>query len=136
MHWRQLRACSPSRGLLRWIQSQKNPIMPGPDPTPRTPCRDPRFAPTNWNLVLRAGQREAADAAEALARLCRTYWYPLYAYVRRKGHSVQDAEDLTQGFFEQLMQRRSLSQVRGEGRFRSFLLAALEHYLASEWNRA
>jgi RNA polymerase sigma-70 factor (ECF subfamily) len=83
-----------------------------------------------------AGQSDPADAAEALATLCGIYWYPLYAYVRRKGYSVHDAEDLTQGFFEQLMRRRSIGQVRGEGKFRSFLLAALEHFLAAEWKHA
>src|SRR5678816_2824642 len=104
------------------------------EPTPKTPLRNTAFAPTNWDLVLAAGEEESADAAKALAKLCRTYWYPLYAYVRRKGHSVHDAEDLTQGFFEQLMRRESIRQVRGEGKFRSFLLAALEHFLAAQWN--
>jgi RNA polymerase sigma-70 factor (ECF subfamily) len=106
------------------------------EPVSETPQRNAGFAPTNWNVVLAAGRDEGELAAEALAKLCRTYWYPLYAYVRRKGHSVHDAEDLTQGFFEQLMRRQSIRQVRGEGKFRSFLLSALEHFLAAEWNRA
>src|SRR5690349_2942580 len=96
------------------------------EPTPRTPYHNAVFAPTNWNMVLAAGLQDPVNAAEALAKLCGIYWYPLYAYVRRKGYSVHDAEDLTQGFFEQLMERGSIAQVRGEGKFRSFLLAALE----------
>src|SRR5438034_1271696 len=106
------------------------------EPTSEIPLRNAAFAPTNWNVVLAAGKGDSQDAADALAKLCRTYWYPLYAYVRRKGHSVHDAEDLTQGFFEQLMRRQSIKQVRGEGKFRSFLLSALENFLAAEWNRA
>ena len=110
--------------------------MSAPESTPDNPPRNATFAPTNWNLVLSAGQGDSEDAAEALAKLCRTYWYPLYAYVRRKGHSVHDAEDLTQSFFEQLLRLKSIKQVRGDGKFRSFLLSALENFLATEWNRA
>ena len=110
--------------------------MSATESTPDAPERNATFAPTNWNLVLSAGQSDAEAAAEALAKLCRTYWYPLYAYVRRKGHNVHDAEDLTQGFFEQLLRLQSIKQVRGDGKFRSFLLSALENYLAAEWNRA
>jgi len=95
-----------------------------------------RFNTTHWSVVLAAGEASSPDAQAALEKLCRTYWYPLYAYVRRKGHSAHDAEDLTQGFFAQLLARESISQVRGEGKFRSFLLSALEHFLAAEWNRA
>ncbi len=94
------------------------------------------FATTHWSVVIAAGDKSSLEAQEALEKLCRTYWYPLYAYVRRKGHSPEDAQDLTQGFFAQLLERHSLRQVRGEGRFRSFLLSALEHFLAAEWNRA
>src|SRR5438309_1944768 len=110
--------------------------MSATESTPDTPQRNAAFAPTNWNLVLSAGQGDSEDAAEALAKLCHTYWYPLYAYVRRKGHSVHEAEDLTQGFFEQLLRLQSIKQVRGDGKFRSFLLSALENFLAGEWNRA
>jgi len=94
------------------------------------------FATTHWSVVLSAADTAAPGADEALEKLCRTYWYPLYAYVRRKGYSSHDAEDLTQGFFAQLLERQSIRQVRGEGKFRSFLLGALEHFLANEWNRA
>ena len=110
--------------------------MPTLETASETPQRQAGFAPTNWNTVLAAGESDSVRAAEALAALCRTYWYPLYVYVRRKGHSVHDAEDLTQGFFEQLLRRQSIKQVRGEGKFRSFLLSALEHFLAAEWNHA
>jgi RNA polymerase sigma-70 factor (ECF subfamily) len=88
-------------------------------------------------MVLGAGQEDAAQAKDALAELCQTYWYPLYAYVRRRGYSPADAEDLTQGFFERLLRLKSLAEVKRErGRFRSFLLAALNHYIADEWDRA
>jgi RNA polymerase sigma-70 factor (ECF subfamily) len=88
-------------------------------------------------LVLTAAQGDAPSAREALERLCRTYWYPLYAYVRRRGHSPTDAEDLTQGFFERLLRLNSIASARREkGRFRSFLLGAMDHFLADEWHRA
>lgn len=75
-------------------------------------------------------------ATAALERLCRTYWYPLYSFARRKGYSPHEAEDLTQGFFLRLLEKKSLQDVnRGRGKFRSFLLAALDHFLANEWDR-
>jgi RNA polymerase sigma factor (sigma-70 family) len=96
----------------------------------------PAFATTHWSVVLAAKGSQSPQAQEALAALCRNYWYPLYAYVRRKGHPVHDAEDLTQEFFARLVGNKLVSQFRGEGKFRSFLLASLEHFLAKEWNRA
>jgi RNA polymerase sigma-70 factor (ECF subfamily) len=94
------------------------------------------FCTTHWSLVLRAGQGEDGRAAEALEELCRAYWYPLYAYVRRRGYTTADAQDLTQGFFESLLGRNDLAGVAPEkGRFRTFLLSALGHYLANEWRR-
>jgi RNA polymerase sigma factor (sigma-70 family) len=88
-------------------------------------------------MVLTAGRSDTTRAHDALARLCQTYWYPLYAYVRRRGFSPHDAEDLTQGFFAGLLQANSLARVRREkGRFRGFLLAALNHFVANEWDRA
>jgi RNA polymerase sigma factor (sigma-70 family) len=118
------------------MASQDFNRMSAPDPTPHTVQRNPVFSATNWSLVLVAGQSDGELAAQALAKLCQTYWYPLYAYVRRKGYDAHEAEDLTQGFFQQLMRLQSIKQVRGEGKFRSFLLSALEHFLAAEWNRA
>jgi RNA polymerase sigma-70 factor (ECF subfamily) len=96
------------------------------------------FRTTHWSVVLAAGQRAASpQAAAALEQLCRAYWYPLYAYVRRKGYEVADAQDLTQEFFARLIEKQDLGVVdRRKGKFRSFLLASLEHFLAKEWTRA
>ncbi|MBM3881987.1 MAG: sigma-70 family RNA polymerase sigma factor [Verrucomicrobia bacterium] len=88
------------------------------------------FATTHWSVVLAAEEAHAPQAAAALEQLCRTYWYPLYAYVRRQGHSPADAQDLTQDFFAHLLARdfpRGATPERGK--FRSFLLAALRHFL-------
>jgi RNA polymerase sigma-70 factor (ECF subfamily) len=100
-----------------------------------------RFAPTRWTLVLAARAPDqrvgTGPAADALAELCRIYWYPLYAYVRRCGHPTQEAEDLTQEFFARLLAKNYLADVdRRKGKFRSFLLASLKHFLANEWDRA
>jgi DNA-directed RNA polymerase specialized sigma24 family protein len=95
------------------------------------------FASTHWSVVLAAGQQESPSAAEALEKLCRTYWYPLYVYVRRRGHSVEDAQELTQQFFAHLLQNRHFRMADpGRGRFRTFLLHGLEHFLINEWKRA
>ena len=95
------------------------------------------FATTHWSVVLEAAQPESPGAVEAFARLYRDYWYPLYAYVRRRGRSPQESEDLTQDFFVCLLQRDRLhGLVQGGGRFRSFLLKALQNFLANEWDRA
>ena len=95
------------------------------------------FATTHWSVVLTAGVGTDSQAASALEKLCRMYWYPLYAYVRRQGRSPEEAQDLTQAFFAQLLARGSLGTVsREKGRFRSFLLAAMNHFLADEWDRA
>ena len=95
------------------------------------------FATTHWSVVLAAGQSTDAQASEALEQLCRTYWYPLNAFVRREGRSPEDAQDLTQGFFARLLEKNYLAQVeRQKGKFRSFLLAALRHFLADQRDRA
>ena len=94
------------------------------------------FATTHWSVVLAAGDTASPQADEALEQLCRTYWYPLYAYVRRDGYSPEDAQDLTQAFFERLLGRKSWRQARRErGRFRSFLLTSLKYFLINEWKR-
>ena len=94
------------------------------------------FTTTNWSVVL-AAQGPAPAAQEALEKLCRTYWRPVYGFVRRQGTGPQDAEDLTQGFFSLLLERRDLDAVRKEkGRLRSYLLTSLKHFLASEQRRA
>ena len=96
-----------------------------------------RFATTHWSVVLQARRQESPQAAQALEQLCRTYWYPLYAYVRRKGYGPTDAQDLTQEFFARLLRGNFLNTVeQRKGRFRSFLVASLEHFLVKEWVRA
>jgi len=95
------------------------------------------FTTTHWTVILSAGRDSSAQASDALAKLCRTYWWPLYAFVRRQGHSPHDGQDLTQAFFARLLEKDYLSAVdRSKGKFRSFLLAALEHFLANEWRNA
>jgi RNA polymerase sigma-70 factor (ECF subfamily) len=95
------------------------------------------FATTHWSVVLTAGRRDTTRAQDALAKLCQTYWYPLYAYVRRRGYSPEDAQDLTQEFFARLLERQSLASADpNRGRFRSFMLGVMNHFLADEWNRA
>lgn len=95
------------------------------------------FATTHWSVVLRAGRSDDARSREALACVCQTYWYPLYAFVRRRGHSPEDAQDLTQGFFGHLLENHALATVdQAKGKFRSFLLASLRNFLTNEWERA
>jgi len=97
----------------------------------------PVFATTHWSVVLAAANAETADAAAALEKLCRNYWYPLYAYVRRQGFGPADAQDLTQEFFARLLARNSLAGVAPQkGKFRSFLLVALRHFLSDQRDRA
>jgi RNA polymerase sigma-70 factor (ECF subfamily) len=88
-------------------------------------------------VVLAAGAADTTSSRDALTRLCQTYWHPLYAYVRRIGHSPHDAQDLTQEFFARLLEKNSLTAAdESRGRFRSFLLASLKHFLANEWDKA
>jgi RNA polymerase sigma-70 factor (ECF subfamily) len=94
------------------------------------------FMTTHWSVVLEA-QGESPAAQVALEKLCRTYWRPIFAFLRRRGHSPEEAEDITQGFFAELLERRSLSAVRKEkGRLRSFLLGGLKYFLANKDRRA
>lgn len=95
------------------------------------------FPATRWSVVLQAAGRASPESAEALEALCRAYWRPLYAFVRREGYAPAEAQDLTQEFFSRLLEKHWLDDVRpGKGRFRSFLLAAVKHLLANEWKRA
>lgn len=95
------------------------------------------FPPTHWSVILTAGHGGSADAAAALAELCRVYWYPLYAFARRQGFLPEDAEDLTQGFFEHLIRHQVIAAADdARGRFRSFLLQCFKHFTASERTRA
>lgn len=96
-----------------------------------------RFQDTHWSLVLAARERDSLRASAALESLCRAYWFPLYAYVRRCGEAPAEAQDLTQAFFTRFLERDSLRTVsRDRGRFRWFLLASLKHFLANEWERS
>ncbi|HXJ61508.1 MAG TPA: sigma-70 family RNA polymerase sigma factor [Verrucomicrobiae bacterium] len=109
--------------------------VPDLNPSPGGPGG--MFTTTHWSVVLAAAQQSTPESAEALAELCRAYWYPLYSYVRRKGYDVADAQDLTQEFFARFLARHYLGSIdRRKGKFRSFLLASLEHFLAKEWTRA
>jgi RNA polymerase sigma factor (sigma-70 family) len=95
------------------------------------------FATTHWSVVLAAIGQPSAQSEAALARLCQTYWYPLYAYVRRRGHSPEDARDLTQGFFATLLEKNYLACANRErGRFRTFLLTAINNFLHNQHERA
>lgn len=95
------------------------------------------FVTTRWTVVRNAGQPDNALAQEALTRLCETYWYPLYAFVRRGGRSPEDAQDLTQEFFAQLLAHHWVARADPrKGRFRSFLLMVLKRFLAKEWEKA
>jgi RNA polymerase sigma-70 factor (ECF subfamily) len=95
------------------------------------------FATTRWSLVRAADEGDSPSARRALAELCGLYWYPLYAFIRRRGHGHDQAQDLTQEFFARLLQRQDFAAADpAHGRFRSFLLAACKHFLANEYNRA
>ncbi len=111
--------------------------MSSENPNPSSNATGDVFATTRWTVVLAAGNPSAPQAGVALEELCRTYWYPLYAYVRRHGHSREDAEDLTQAFFARLLEKNYLEGLTSDkGKFRAFLLVALKRFLANEWDRA
>lgn len=94
------------------------------------------FLTTHWSVVVSAGRNDSPEAFAALEKLCRTYWYPLFAYVRRRGYDVEQARDLTQSFFAQVICRQYIADATPErGRFRTFLLSSLGHFLANEWQR-
>jgi len=98
-----------------------------------------QFATTHWSIVgaARPGEASQTRAREALEELCRAYWYPLYAFVRSGGHSAADAQDLTQAFFARIIETGGFAATdRERGRFRSYLLGAMKHFLANEWHRA
>jgi hypothetical protein len=94
------------------------------------------FRTTQWTMVLKAGP-ENWEGREALENLCRAYWYPLYSFLRRKGNSPDESQDLVQGFFEQLLKKEYLESVQREkGKFRTFLLTSLTHFATNEWDKA
>ena len=112
--------------------------LDSPEPTPGSaaPHRSV-FVTTHWSVVLAAGRSDTTRARAALEQLCRHYWQPLYAYVRRAGHSREAAQDSTQEFFARLLAQNTVARADPErGRFRSFLLASLKHFLANEWEKA
>ena len=107
-------------------------MLPLSEQSGGSPTGGARFGTTHWSLVLKAGQ----GAEEALVKLCQIYWPPLYAYTRRRGHGVHEAQDLTQGFFAHILENRAFAGVAPEkGRFRSFLLVSLKHFLDKEWHK-
>ena len=109
------------------------------DKTPKcsTPSGAGQFATTHWSVILAAGDSAAALHQPALDTLCQTYWFPLYAYLRRRGYDTHEAEDYTQGFFAGILERKGLQRADPKyGKFRSFLLASLKNFLADEWDRA
>lgn len=133
LHWHI--TCSPAR------ITQVNPTSPADPPGTtsdgKEPLRRPAFVTTHWSVVLTAGRNDTPSSQAAIEKLCQTYWYPLYAYARRRGHSVEDAQDSTQDFFARLLEGRWVEDAdRTRGRFRTFLLTALNRFLANEWDRA
>jgi DNA-directed RNA polymerase specialized sigma24 family protein len=110
------------------------------DETPLAELEMPRphdwVTHTHWSAVLTAGNRGSPEAAAAMEELCRNYWYPLYAWVRRRGYGVEEAQDLTQEFFARMIEYHWLESADPKrGKFRSFLLVAMNHFLANEWRR-
>ena len=98
---------------------------------------DARFPTTHWSRVVRAGDRSTRAAREALAELCASYWYPVYAFIRRQGHEPDQAQDLTQAFFVHLLEKGTLATADpSRGKFRSFVRTACAHFLADERDRA
>ncbi len=97
----------------------------------------PHFQTTHWSAVLAARGGDADPTRKALAHLCEAYWYPLYVFIRRQGHSAEDAQDLAQGFFARALEKNYFQEAEpAKGKFRSFLLLALKRYMANEWHRA
>jgi len=115
----------PFHRMARSEQPSESPRQPGV------------FATTHWSVVVRAGDSHSPEATSAMERLCQTYWYPLYVFVRRKGHGHEDASDLTQAFFAKFLEKRYLRSVDANlGKFRTFLLTSLTHFLANEWDKS
>ena len=111
--------------------------LPAQESTQPLPAPGDIFATTHWTVVLAAGQAHTPQSDHALEELCRTYWFPLYAYVRRRGHPKADAEDLVQAFFARFLAKNYLAGLNAErGRFRAFLLAALKNFLINEWKQS
>jgi RNA polymerase sigma-70 factor (ECF subfamily) len=113
------------------------PVTPAEPNAGEAPARNATFATTHWSVVLAAGADNPTRARAALEQLCTVYWYPLYVFLRRRGHQPADAEDLVQGFIAHLLERRFFQAADPDkGRFRSYLLASLNHYVADTASRA
>jgi RNA polymerase sigma factor (sigma-70 family) len=111
--------------------------MATPESEPAQRAGSNRFATTHWSVVLAAGQSDSDQRTAALQKLCHAYWYPLYGYIRWRGHGPEDAQDLTQEFFLKLIEKNWLANVAPEGaRFRSFLLSMLKGFLANAYDHA
>ena len=111
--------------------------MSNKTPKYSTPSSAGRFVTTHWSVILAAGDSASTQHEPALDTLCQTYWFPLYAYLRRRGYDTHEAEDYTQGFFAGILERKGLQRADPKyGKFRSFLLASLKNFLADEWDRA
>jgi DNA-directed RNA polymerase specialized sigma24 family protein len=123
-----------NRGVL--IKAGRNTMPKAKEHPTRVPEPAGQFRTTRWSMVLSAGHPSAANAAQALEQLCAAYWYPLYTWLRYRGYSFHDAQDLTQAFLGHLLDKNRLRTPSPEkGKFRSFLLAALKNFLANEWDK-
>jgi RNA polymerase sigma-70 factor (ECF subfamily) len=112
-------------------------MRPAAEHASSTPPGTARFAVTRWSVVLAASRSDSVQARDALEQLCRAYWRPIYTFICHRGHNPQDAQDLTQEFFVRLLSKNYLGGVGpSKGRFRTFLLASLRHFLANEWDKA
>jgi RNA polymerase sigma factor (sigma-70 family) len=129
-------AFPPGRRYVRAV-STSGQSTPALTPLHGEALPRPAFVTTHWSVVLSAGHSDTTRARAALESLCQNYWYPLYAYVRRRGYSPADAQDLTQEFFARLLEHHWIRRAdQQKGRFRSFLLSAMNHFLADEWDKA
>lgn len=128
---------SEARRFRTGVEEETGAVDGFGPPEERGGCRDRCFVTTQWSVVDAASQNPSTrEEQEALEALCKTYWTPLYEYVRREGYSPDDARDLTQGFFERLVEKKFLAQVdRQRGKFRSFLLASFRHFISDVRDR-
>ena len=129
------RNCGRSGSVASSLE-MSNSTPPSAPPSAEVAAGRGVFVTTQWSMVLSAAGDGSTQAQGALERLCRIYWFPLYAYVRRRGHSAEDAQDLTQAFFARLLERHWLGAADREcGRFRTFLLTAMSRFLSDEWDK-
>ncbi len=111
------------------MPSQMSPAWP--------PTQDGVFVTTQWTIIAEAAREGDAESERALARLCESYWPPVYAFVRRRGHGPEEAKDLTQGFFENLLEKKSFAGAdKAKGKFRTYLLGAVKFFLSDQWDKA